>query len=161
VRPRVVFALAVAAVLLRWLMGLWSPLAAYANPLLAITIVATLPGLALPAMGVGIATGLAQDVWTGRWFGQHAFAHLVVAYLLSLVSSRMDMVGWVPAAIALLVGSLVDWGILVGLSALFDRRVAGVPGPGAWAIMALANVAIGLVFFALARERSPQKKTRR
>jgi hypothetical protein len=27
--------------------------------------------------------------------------------------------------------------------------------------MALVNVAIGLVFFALARERSPQKKARR
>lgn len=160
-RPRTIVALAVAAVLLRWLMGLWPPLAAYANPLLAITIVATLPGLALPAMGVGIATGLAQDVWTGRWIGQHAFAHLVVAYLLSLVSSRMDMVGWVPAAIALLVGSLVDWGILVGLSALFDRGVAGVPGAVEWAIMALVNTALGLAFFALARERSPQKKTRR
>lgn len=152
---------AVGAVLLRWLISLWPALAAIANPLLAVTVVATLPGRPVPAMAIGVATGLAQDLWTGRWMGQHAFSHLVVAYLVSLVASRMDMVGWVPAAIVLFLGALADWGILVGLTALFDRNVFGVPGPFAWLIMAVVNVLFGLAFFALARERDPALKGRR
>ncbi len=158
---RVLLIVAAGAVLLRWLISLWPALAAIANPLLAVTIVAALPGRPIPAMGLGVATGLAQDLWTGRWMGQHAFSHLVVAYLVSLIASRMDMVAWVPAAIALFLGAFLDWGLLVGLTAMFDRNVSGVPGPLAWLIMSLVNVVTGLVFFAIARERDPAQKGRR
>ncbi|MBP7148659.1 MAG: hypothetical protein KBD01_14065 [Acidobacteria bacterium] len=145
--------LTLVAVAILALAGAWPPAAEVLNPLLCVTVLAALPGRALPAMLVGLATGFIVDAWTTLWFGQHAFTHMWVGYVLAFIAARMDMVQAGPAALALALGTAAELGLGVGLRALFDKPVDTTPGPWIWVAAVAANTALGLVFLRFASRR--------
>lgn len=144
-----VFGLAAAG--LRFVASLSGPAAMILDPLLVVAILAALPGRPLLAITAGLITGFADDVWTGRWFGMNAFSHLTVAYLVALAAARMDMLQTIPVIVALALGTLVEWGLHLGLLGLFGRHSAAVPGPVWWGASGVANILLGLLLFRLAR----------
>ncbi len=133
-----------AALAVHVLTGLWTPLGSI-DPLLVVAVIATLPGRPGPALAAGLVTGLLEDAWAGGWLGQHALIHAIVAYVLSIVAARVDLVQLRPAMLALIAASVADWGLQLALAVMFGRSVGEVPGATVWILAVFGNTMLGLV----------------
>jgi cell shape-determining protein MreD len=133
------------ALALRALVGVLPEALGRIDPLLAVAVVAALPGRPGLAIGAGLLTGLLDDGWTGDWFGQQALIHMVIAYALSLLAARVDLVQIRPATIVLLLALFADWSMQLLLAAMFDRSVGAPPGAVNWLIAACGTVVVGLI----------------
>lgn len=131
---------------LRALTGMWPGIALVFDPLLVVSALAALPGRPWLALVAGLLTGAIEDAWSGGWYGQNAFTHVVTAYLLALIAQRMDLLGWLPAALVVGVATLADWGLQLGLYTLFDRPFGTVPAAVVWGLAVVANTFAGLLF---------------
>lgn len=141
------------------LAGRWEGIALVIDPLLVVAVLGALPGRPSLALSIGLLTGALQDAWNSSWYGEHTFTHLVVAYLLSLLAQRMDLIGVLPAAAAVACATLADWGLQVGLRALFDRPLGAVPSTLFWGLAVLANTALALAFHrVLTAHREPKRR---
>ena len=133
------------ALALRALIGLLPEPLRLADPLLAVAVVASLPGRPGVAIAAGLLTGFLEDGWSGGWFGQQALSHMVIAFLLSMLAARVDLVQIRPALLVLASAVFADWGIQLLLAVVFDRSVGTPPGVVAWIVTALATAAFGLL----------------
>lgn len=141
------------------LAGRWEGIALVVDPLLVVAVLGALPGRPSLALTVGLITGALQDGWNSTWYGEHTFTHLVVAYLVSLLAQRMDLIGMLPAAAAVACATLADWGLQVGLRALFDRPLGAVPSMLFWGLAVLANTGLALAFHrVLMAPRDPKRR---
>jgi hypothetical protein len=89
----------------------------------------------------------------GQWLGLHAFSQMTIAFALALAASRVDLLQPVPALCAVALASLVDWGLQVGLAALFNRSVDVVPGPLYWLGAVAVNTVVAFLFLRLFTRR--------
>jgi len=144
VRTRVLLLLTGAALLVRSAAGLWSPAAVVLDPLLVVNVLAALPGRAQRALGAALLTGLLADAWSGRWFGEIAFVHLVIAFVLSRLAASVDLLQPAPMALVLAAATAASWGLQVALSLAFDHNVGQMPGPGTWIAAIVINALLGL-----------------
>jgi len=144
VRARTLLVMCAAALGLHALLGVWPPLGSI-DPLLVVAVIATLPGRPGAALGAGLLTGILEDAWAGGWFGQHALTHATVAYLLSILAARVDLVQLRPAMLALVVASVADWGMQLSLAVMFGKSLGDPPGATAWSIAIVGNTLLGLV----------------
>jgi cell shape-determining protein MreD len=157
---RVLGALA-AAYGLHVLAGRWEGTALVVDPLLVAAALGALPGRPPVALAIGLISGALQDAWNSSWYGEHSFTHLVIAYALTILAQRMDLLGLLPALIAAACATLADWGLQVGLRMLFDRPLGVVPPAFMWGIAVLANTAIALPMHRLMLAAPGERRRRR
>lgn len=143
--PRVLIVWSLLALALRALLGVLPDALGRIDPLLAVAVVAALPGRPGLAIGAGLLTGLLDDGWTGGWLGQQALIHMVIAYALALLAARVDLVQIRPATIVLLLSLFADWSMQLLLAAMFDRSVGIPPGVATWMVAACGTVVVGLI----------------
>lgn len=136
---------ALGALVLRVSSGLWSPLAEIFDPLLIVAVLAALPGRPGAAISAGLLTGALADTWSARWWGEHAFTNMVIAFFIAQLARRVDLIEPLPAAACLAVGTVAAWAIPVGLSALFGTSVGALPGWTTWGLAALLNTVVGMI----------------
>ncbi|RMG48938.1 MAG: hypothetical protein D6718_00700 [Acidobacteria bacterium] len=148
-------ALALGALALSAVMSYVAPSGLRLDPLLVVAVLAALGGRRGTAIGAGLLTGLLEDAWVRDLFGQRAFTHMVAAYAVALLGSRLDLTQTFPAAAAYAAATVADWGLQIGLAALFDRPVGELPGVGIWTAAAVGNMLLGLALgSAVGRPRS-------
>ncbi len=153
-RGGAVVILALVALGLRALGGLWPPIGTVFDPLLMVAVLAGLTGRSGFAMASAVFAGLLSDAWSSAWFGQSAFAYLVIAYVLAWLARRIDLNETLPALIAMVVASVASWGLQVGLTELFDHRVGTLPAPATWMAAAALNTLFGALAAHLVRRRA-------
>ena len=105
------------------------------------------------AMFTGLVLGAFEDAMFGPWLGLHAFSQMTIAFTLSIIASKVDMLQPFPAMLAMTVAALADWGIQIGLAALFNRTADVVPGPFLWLAAVAANTIVGILFYRLVARR--------
>lgn len=149
-----VLVLALVALALRALSGLWPPIGSLFDPLLMVAVLAGLTGRTGFAMGSALFVGLLSDAWSSAWFGQAAFSCLVIAYVLAWLARRIDLNETLPALIAMIAASFASWGLQVGLSELFDHQTGTLPGPTAWIAAAALNTLFGAIAAHVVRRRA-------
>ena len=137
------FAVAVLAV--QALLGFLPDVLRGVDPLLALAVVAALPGRPGAALAAGLLTGLTEDAWRGDWVGQQALIHSSITWALALVAARVDLVQLRPATLALVLAAIASWGLEIALALLFDRPLGQPAGPARWILAAAGTMVIGLV----------------
>jgi cell shape-determining protein MreD len=141
------------AVLLKAGLAMVPPVAPLADPLLVLAVLAALPGRRWLALGTGLVTGALDDAMFGQWLGLHAFSQMTIAFALSVIASKVDMLQPLPALLAMGLAALVDWGIQIGLAALFNRSADVIPAWYVWTAAVVVNTMLGLLFYRLAARR--------
>lgn len=152
-KTRVMLLLAAGGIVIRAIAGLWAPLAMVTSPFLVVTVLAALPGRLQRAFWAAIVTGVLADAWTGRWYGEFTFVHLLIAFTLAMIARWVDLVQFFPAALSLAAATAAAWGIDIALVSAFDHPVGELPGPALWLAAMVVNTVIGLFAWRLARER--------
>lgn len=144
-RLAVLLSFVIAALAMQALLGFLPDALRGIDPLLAVAVVAALPGRPGAALAAGLLTGLAEDAWRGDWIGQQALIHATVTWVLALVAARVDLVQSRPATLALLAAPVANWGLEIALALLFDRPLGDAPRPSRWAIAAAGTALVGLL----------------
>lgn len=144
------FVLALLAIVIKGGLAMVPMIAPFADPLLVVSVLAALGGKRWVALLTGLLLGGLQDAVFGQWLGLHAFSQMTIAFALSLLATRMDMIQPFPAVLALMLAAVADWGIQIGLALLFHRAADVVPGPWIWVFAVAVNALIGLFFYRLA-----------
>lgn len=132
-----------------------------ADPLLVVAVFSALGGQRWLAMGAGLLAGGMEDALFGQWLGLHAFSQMTIAFSLALIAARVDLLQPAPALLAVALASLCDWGVQVGLAALFNRPMDVVPGPLFWLAAVVLNTIIAFLFLRLASGRRRGGRGRR
>ncbi|GAB4223540.1 MAG: hypothetical protein Kow0062_23900 [Acidobacteriota bacterium] len=152
-RGRDVVALVALGFVLEVLAGLWPVAGRLFDPLLAIAVLAALPGRTGTAFAVALVTGLLADGWSSRWIGEQALAHLLIAYPLALLGRRVDLLVPLPALLAFLVATPASWAIGLAVGRLFDAPAGAGVGPLTWAAAAAVNGLFGMLLWHVLRRR--------
>ena len=142
-RGQAVLVLGLVALGLKALSGLWPALTAGFDPLLMVSVLAALSGRTGFAMASALFTGALSDAWSSAWFGQAAFTHLVIAYVLAWLARRVDLNETLPALVAMVAASLASWGLQVGVTELLDHRTGTLPAASSWMAAAVLNALFG------------------
>lgn len=83
----------------------------------------------------------------------HAFSLMTIGFALAIAATKVDLLQPIPAMLAMAVAALADWGIQIGLAALFNRTADVVPGPFIWLAAVALNTIVGIVFYRLVARR--------
>lgn len=129
------------------------PIAPLADPLLVVAVLAALPGRRWLALTTGLVTGALDDAMFGQWLGMHAFSQMTIAFTLSVIASKVDMFQPLAALLAMSVAAAADWGLQIGLAALFNRSADVIPPWFVWGSAIVLNALLGLLFYRLAARR--------
>ncbi|GEM_PF-6615269 len=127
--------------------GFWLRL--FFSPFLALAILAALQGKAGSAMAVAVVAGLLHDAWFSGWYGESAFCFLVVAFLISRIASRFDLLQLFPAGAALFLGAAADRALRSGLAGMFDLPEGDPGSHWFWVVRAVGTVILGLLVLPL------------
>lgn len=95
------------------------------------------------ALLMGAATGLLQDLFTQPLFGVSGFSKCLLAFLVSGLGSKFMLNQPVPQFGALVIGTIVEFGIAAALLATLGQRLADP----IVLQRALANGVAGMVLF--------------
>jgi rod shape-determining protein MreD len=66
---------------------------AFFNPYIILVIYYSMGGNIVGAIFAGVAAGFVQDAFSNAWFGLHAFALTVCAYIVSSINARLMLRG--------------------------------------------------------------------
>lgn len=66
---------------------------AFFNPYIILVIYYSMGGNIIGAIFAGVAAGFVQDAFSNAWFGLHAFALTVCAYIVSSINARLMLRG--------------------------------------------------------------------
>ncbi len=150
-RGRTLAILLLVALLLRIACGLSSLLTVVFDPLLVVAVLVAVlnkPGQTLLA---GLLSGGLKDLWTGGWYGQYSFTHLVVSFVISKVGGLVDLARPFPVAAVLAVSTVAERGLRYALAVAFDRSVGEMQSPVIWILAIIANTILGLALRRLAQ----------
>jgi rod shape-determining protein MreD len=106
-------------------------------------------GAPVPAMLVGLAAGLIEDVLTlsGRLYGLHAFAKVLIGYLLATIGAR-TLVEKPLAVAGLLSGAVVLEGLVVFVLLTILKGEPFPPDPLRLLLRAFLTGALGTALYA-------------
>jgi rod shape-determining protein MreD len=108
---------------------------------------------------IGSAAGLAQDVLSGGVVGVNGFASCLVAFAAGAIGAQFIVTGPLPRFVVFLAGSVLQYGLVIGLYALITPQGFGV-SPATVVAQALFNGVVGVLAFFVV-ERAPQVVERR
>lgn len=131
----------------------WMPAARVFQPLLIVAGLAALSGKSGLAISAALLTGALADGWSARWLGQNAFTHLVLAYPISLLARRFDLLEPAPAAIVLALLGPLAWSVEIGLCRFFDVPLQGGQGWLNWLSVSFVNALVGFAIYRVLRRR--------
>ncbi len=153
------------ALALQVVLSTWLPwLSARVDLLLVVVVYYGVGGSQEIAMLTGAASGLLQDIWFGGIaVGANAFRKTLAGYLIGAVGARFAFESTGAYAIALVLGSMLDHVIGIGLGGAI-----GIPraDPFSWIVLerAFANAVIGsfcaVIFKRISRARAQRATDR-
>ncbi len=139
------------ALVVQTLAGLSAALSSVVDPFLVVAVLAAMRGHRARALTAGFLSGVIEDAWASRWYGQFAFTHLVITFLIARVGVFVDLFQPLPVTITFAIATAADWGLQLGLAAAFDRPLAQTPGLWGWFEAMGANVVLGWIFLRVMR----------
>jgi rod shape-determining protein MreD len=103
-----------------------------------------------PVVGLfsGSLAGLAQDALASGVVGVGGLAKTIVGYLTGIVGTTFIMTQTVPRFLTFFVATVVQAVVTLGLNALLERGVSGIPYAAVTA-QAIGNALLGVVLFQL------------
>ena len=128
------------------------------DPFLIVVVAQATRGRRSEAMAVGAVAGIVQDMLSSVDFGVHYLSKLVVGYVASLVATSLIPGQPLTAAVLLAGGTILEVIVQMLCGVLLGQHF-NTPGLGELAVEVVANVAVGLVVFAVI-DRFRQKRPR-
>lgn len=150
---RVLATLLAIALLLEVAAGLTPSFGRLFEPLLIVAGLTALTGRPWLAIAGALLSGGLADGWSARWFGLNTFTHLVIAFPISSLARRFDLLAPVPAAIVLALIGPLSWWVEIALCAFFDVPRVDSPGWLAWISLAAVNGTAGFAAYRVLRGR--------